>query len=95
MLILSAVCPEISSTTETIGFCAAFCTTFAFVPQVIRSWRSKSAKDISLLTILTFMTGISLWMVYGLSIGARPIVTANCVTLSLQSMILYLKFRYG
>jgi MtN3 and saliva related transmembrane protein len=92
---LATACPVIPPSVEIIGFCAAFCTTFAFVPQVIRSWRSKSAKDISLLTILTFMTGITLWMLYGLSIGARPIVTANCVTLALQSMILYLKFRYG
>ncbi|MFN3926313.1 MAG: SemiSWEET family sugar transporter [Pseudanabaenaceae cyanobacterium] len=88
-------CPDISFTTELIGYCAAFCTTFAFLPQVIRTWRTKSAHDLSLATILAFMTGISLWFIYGVSVGARPIMAANLVTFSLQLSLLYLKLRYG
>jgi Uncharacterized conserved protein len=61
---------------------------------VIQTWNSKSAKDISLLTIITFTSGIFMWLVYGIIIDAKPVILANSVTLLLQMMILYLKLRY-
>lgn len=77
-----------------IGFLAAILTTIAFLPQVIKAWRSKSTKDVSLETIVLFSTGVFLWIVYGLYIKAVPIVLANVVTLMLNLILLFLKLKY-
>jgi MtN3 and saliva related transmembrane protein len=78
-----------------IGFGAAFCTTFAFLPQVIKTWQTRSTKDISLGMFLTFSTGILLWLIYGLLLGDVPLIAANAVTLVLALIILGFKLRYG
>lgn len=78
-----------------IGLAAAFCTTIAFLPQVIKTWRTRSTKDISLSMFLVFTTGIFLWLVYGIIIGDVPLITANGITLVLSSTILYFKLRHG
>jgi len=78
-----------------IGLAAAFCTTIAFLPQVIRTWRTRSTKDISLTMFLVFTTGIFLWLVYGVIIHDAPLIAANGVTFVLSGMILYFKLRYG
>ena len=80
--------------TETIGVVAAICTTGSFVPQLLRVWRRKSAKDISLSTFLLFSFGVFSWLIYGLGIGSIPITVANAVTLGLALTILFLKLRY-
>jgi len=51
---------------NTIGFVAATLTTSAFLPQVLKIWRSRSTKDISLPMLVTFILGVSLWLIYGL-----------------------------
>jgi len=78
-----------------IGLAAGTLTTIAFLPQVIKTWQSKSAKDISLGMFSTFCTGVFLWIVYGLSIGDLPILIANIVTFILAFTILVFKFKYG
>ncbi len=78
-----------------IGLAAAFCTTIAFLPQVIKTWRTRSTGDISLSMFLVFTTGIFLWLVYGLSIGDVPLITANGITFVLSGTILYFKLRHG
>jgi MtN3 and saliva related transmembrane protein len=83
-----------SAGTETIGTVAAICTTISFLPQLLRVWRRKSAKDISLIMFLLFSTGVALWLVYGIQIGSFPITAANAVTLALALAILVLKLRY-
>lgn len=80
--------------TESIGSVAAVCTTIAFLPQLIRVWRRKSADDISLSMFLLFSSGVALWLVYGLRIASFPIIAANAVTLALALAILVLKLRY-
>lgn len=80
--------------TQNLGFVAAFCTTAAFVPQLIRVVRLRSARDISLPTFLLFSVGVFLWLLYGLSIGSKPVIASNCVTLVLSVSILVLKLRY-
>ncbi len=70
-------------------------TTMAFLPQVIKTWRSKSVKDISFGMFLLMTAGVFLWMVYGFCIGSLPVVLANAVTLVLNLIILALKVRYG
>ena len=78
-----------------IGLVAAFCTTIAFLPQVIQTWRTRSTKDISLWMFLVFTTGIFLWLVYGVMIRDAPLIAANAITLVLSGTILYFKFRHG
>jgi MtN3 and saliva related transmembrane protein len=79
---------------EWFGSIAAFCTTISFLPQLVKVWRRKSARDLSLLMLLVFDFGLVCWLVYGLGIGSRPIVAANAATLTLAVAILVLKFRY-
>ncbi len=78
-----------------IGLMAAVCSTGAFVPQVLKTWRTRSTKDISLVMFLVLVTGIVLWLVYGLAIRDIPLVIANGVTLALAGTILYFKLRHG
>jgi MtN3 and saliva related transmembrane protein len=79
---------------EYLGYAAAFCTTAAFVPQLMRVIRTRSARDISLPTFLLFSIGVFLWLLYGLSIRSKPIIASNAVTLVLSLSILVLKLRY-
>lgn len=80
---------------EYIGFIAAFLTTFSFLPQVVKVWRTRSAEDLSLVMYLMFTTGVLLWLVYGLRIHSAPVAAANAVTLALALSILVAKIRYG
>ena len=77
-----------------IGFFAAFCTTFAFLPQAIKVYKSKSTKDISLYMFLIFTIGVLSWLIYGLIINDWPVILANAVTLILSFFILIYKLRY-
>ncbi len=77
-----------------IGSIAATCTTISFLPQLIRVWRRKSARDISLIMFLLFSFGVACWLVYGIGIGSGPIAVANALTLALALAILVLKLRY-
>lgn len=78
-----------------VGLGAAFCTTVAFLPQVIKTWRTRSTKDISLVMFLVFTTGIFLWLVYGVMLRDLPLIAANGTTFVLSAMILYFKLRHG
>ncbi len=77
------------------GYAAALCTTGAYVPQVIRVWRTRSTGDISLKMFLVLVTGLGLWLTYGIWKGEIPIIAANAVTLVLASIILFFKLKHG
>jgi MtN3 and saliva related transmembrane protein len=77
-----------------IGYAAAFCTTTAYVPQVLRVWRTRSVRDISLRMFLVLVTGLGLWLTYGITKGELPIIVANSITLTLAGTILVFKLRY-
>lgn len=79
---------------EWTGFAAATCTTLAFVPQLMRVWRLKTARDISLPTFLLFSVGVFLWLIYGIYAGSRPVILSNALTLVLSVSILSLKLRF-
>jgi MtN3 and saliva related transmembrane protein len=79
---------------DLLGLIAGTLTTIAFLPQLYKTWKSKSAKDVSLVMMITFCIGLFLWFVYGLAIHAMPVIVANAVTLILALMILLLKIRY-
>jgi len=80
--------------TDALGYSAAILTTFAFVPQVIKAWRTKSTRDLSAATLGAFSLGVFLWLVYGLVLGAAPIVAANATTFALTVVLVGLKIRH-
>ncbi|WP_128113356.1 SemiSWEET transporter [Polynucleobacter necessarius] len=80
---------------EIVGYCAAFLTTVAFLPQAIQSWRAKDLSGISPLGMYSlFTTGVGLWLVYGLIIEKWPLILANALTFALALSILLLKLRH-
>lgn len=79
---------------DALGALAGTLTTAAFVPQVLKTWKSRSADDVSLAMFLIFSAGVLLWLAYGFLIGATPIIVANSVTLVLALAILVMKIRY-
>jgi MtN3 and saliva related transmembrane protein len=84
----------ISPAVNAIGLAAAVCTTIAFVPQLIRVWRLRSAREISLIMFSVFSLGTLLWLIYGICLRALPIILANAVSLVLSVAILALKLRF-
>ena len=67
-----------------LGLVAATCTTVAFLPQVVKNWRTKSAGDLSFGTFGLFTTGVVLWLIYGSLIHNLPIIVSNVITLVLN-----------
>jgi len=79
---------------ELIGSLAGLLTTISFLPQVIKTYKSRSAKDLSLGMFLMFTLGVLAWLIYGIGINKLPIIAANSVTLVLAGMILTAKLRF-
>ena len=80
---------------QMIGFVAAICTTISFLPQVIKSWKTKETKDLSLPMCVLLTTGILLWLVYGILRDDPPVIAANVVSAVLTGSLLFLKIRHG
>lgn len=78
-----------------LGFVAGGMTTFAFVPQVVKVWRTRSTRDISLWMWLLLCLGILLWLLYGVLSGSWPVIVANGATLVLAVSVVLCKLRYG
>lgn len=74
-----------------LGYLAGFLTTVAFLPQVVRAWRTKSTTDLSFPMLALFSTGLTLWTFYGLMLGEAPIVLFNAVTLVLTLILVAIK----
>lgn len=79
---------------QLLGLAAGTFTTAAFIPQVVKTWKSRSAKDLSLGMFSIFCTGVLLWLTYGLLIMDIPVIVANMVTLVLASFLLVLKLKW-
>jgi MtN3 and saliva related transmembrane protein len=79
---------------QLIGLAAGTLTTIAFVPQVVKTYQSKSAKGLSLAMFLIFCTGVVLWLIYGIAINELPVIIANSVTLVLSSLLLIFKLTF-
>ena len=77
--------------TQWIGFAAGMLTAFAFAPQVVRTWRTRSSVDLSALMLGAQSAGVALWIVYGVAIQSLPIILANTVTLFLCGVLLAFK----
>ena len=78
-----------------IGYLSGFLTTAAFLPQVIRIWRTRSTEDISLGMYWTFNLGVALWLTYGFMIKSPPVIVSNAVTLVLSGAVLVMKICYS
>ncbi|NRB09213.1 MAG: SemiSWEET transporter [Richelia sp.] len=77
-----------------LGLLAATLTTSAFLPQMLKTWQTKSAKDVSYTMLITFILGVFLWLIYGFYRRDIAIILANGITLILNLMILWLKIKY-
>ena len=77
-----------------LGLFAGLLTTAAFLPQVIKTWKSRSAKDLSLGMFSMFCLGVALWLAYGIMVNDIPVIVANFVTLMLASTLLFFKLRF-
>ena len=78
-----------------IGYAAAALTTCSFVPQAVLTFRTRDVRGISIGMYGAFTLGVGLWLLYGILLGAWPIVLANAVTLTLACSILAMRLRYG
>ena len=80
---------------DLIGVLAGTLSTIAFIPQVRRIWKTRSARDLSLSMYLIFTSGVALWFVYGLLLGAVPIIVCNGLTLLLAGTVLAMKLKFS
>jgi MtN3 and saliva related transmembrane protein len=79
---------------DLIGYLAAGLTTLSFVPQAWHTFRTRDVSGISLGMYSAFTLGVALWLVYGVLLGAWPVIVANAITLTLASAILAMKLRF-
>ena len=82
------------STIQLIGLTAGMLTTIAFLPQVLKTWKSRSAKDLSLGMFSLFCLGVVMWLAYGILMRDIPVIAANFMTLILASTLLFFKFHF-
>ena len=80
---------------EWVGYVAAALTTVAFVPQALKTLRSRDTRSISLGMHVVFTVGLCFWLAYGIVLGSWPMLLSNVVTLALALVILALKLRHG
>ena len=80
---------------EIFGYLAAILTTAAFLPQLIKTLRTKKADDVSLTTLVMFIIGVLNWIIYGYKISSTPIMMANFITLILNLLILFSKIYFS
>lgn len=79
---------------QMLGLVAGALTTIAFLPQVVKTWKSRSAKDLSLSMFSIFTLGVGLWLIYGILDNNVPVIAANLITLMLAATLLVFKFRF-
>ena len=80
---------------EIFGYIAAILTTAAFLPQLIKTLKTKKADDVSLITLIMFIIGVMCWIIYGYKISSLPILLANLITLTLNLLILISKIYFS
>ena len=80
---------------EFFGYFAAILTTLAFLPQLIKTIKTKKAEDVSLITLIMFLTGVFSWIIYGYKISSTPILLANIITFILNLLILIFKISFS
>lgn len=79
---------------EILGYLAAFLTTASFLPQVYKTWKTKSTEGLSLTMYTIFLTGIICWLIYGIYLNSLPIILANTVTGVSAVMLIVMKLKF-
>ena len=77
--------------TQVVGFVAGALTAFAFLPQVLKTWRTRSCSDLSMTMLGAQSAGVGLWVVYGVIINSLPVILSNAVTLTMCLVLLVFK----
>lgn len=77
-----------------VGYVAGALTTLSFVPQVVKAWKMRETRDLSLAMLVLFAVGVILWTLYGIWVGSLPIIAANIITFTLILVLLGLKLWY-
>lgn len=80
--------------TSIVGLCAGFLTTFAFLPQIIKTIRTKDTKSISLSMYIVYLIGVLVWFVYGAMLGETAIIVTNSFSFTLSVIMLVMKLIY-
>ena len=81
--------------TDILGYAAGAITSLTFLPQVIKTWREKSAKDVSLLMFIIAAINEVMWIVYGALLDNWVIILTNAIVLSMSLIMIFLKLRYN
>ena len=81
--------------TEPLGFIAGALATCSVIPQVVRIYRLKSAREISIVFTTMLMLGLILWMVYGIFLKLAPVIIWNFIGVGVVASLMYAKFKYG
>ena len=79
---------------EILGLVAGTITSVTFLPQVVKIWQTKSAKDLSLMMLLLLMLGVVLWLIYGLVIMSAAIIYTNSMVLAMSLIMLFFKLKF-
>jgi MtN3 and saliva related transmembrane protein len=79
---------------EILGLVAGTITSITFLPQVVKIWQTKSAKDLSIMMLLLLMLGVVLWLIYGLVVMSAAIIYTNSMVLAMSFIMLYFKFKF-
>jgi MtN3 and saliva related transmembrane protein len=85
----------LSLSASVIGYAAGALTTISFLPQAIKVIRTKDTSGISLVMYIVFTLGVLVWLLYGIVLGALPVILPNVITLLLSSVILFQKIKNG
>jgi MtN3 and saliva related transmembrane protein len=78
---------------ETIGLLAGICTTISFIPQVVRTLKTKDTSAISLYMYILFIIGVIFWLIFGITIKSTSVIVTNSATIILSGIILFMKIR--
>ena len=79
---------------EILGLVAGTITSITFIPQVVKIWQTKSAKDLSVMMLLLLMLGVVLWLIYGLVVMSAAIIYTNSMVLAMSLIMLYFKLKF-
>lgn len=79
---------------DILGYIAGILIVVSLIPQIIKSWKTKSTKDLSLVRYLVYVSGVVMWLVYGIVINNGPMIVMNTINLTLASSVVYLKLKY-
>lgn len=79
---------------QILGLAAGTITSFTFIPQVIQIWKTKSAKDLSIVMLLLLIVGVSMWLAYGILVKDPAIIYTNSMVLAMSLIMLFFKFKF-